>query len=156
MQPGSERTACGSGVRCPESGLNWTWGRRVKARPRSIPRSPIHNYCQYLRIRFDGKSGDERRFVHVQAAGVSAMAVLGPDELCSDAHLLACGAIVTVDHPEIGPERHVANPLRMSATQLVTAGPAPLLGADTAAVLTTWLGLSETDARKLMAEGICQ
>jgi crotonobetainyl-CoA:carnitine CoA-transferase CaiB-like acyl-CoA transferase len=92
----------------------------------------------------------------LQAAGVSAMPVVGPDELRSDAHLLARAAIVTVEHPEIGPERHIANPLRMSATRLVTAGPAPLLGADTAAVLTAWLGLPEAEAHRLIEEGICQ
>jgi crotonobetainyl-CoA:carnitine CoA-transferase CaiB-like acyl-CoA transferase len=61
----------------------------------------------------------------LQAAGISAMAVLGPDELRVDAHLLARDAIVTVEHPEVGPERHIANPLRMSGTTLVTAPAAP-------------------------------
>ena len=78
----------------------------------------------------------------LQAAGVSAMAVLGPDELRADPHLQARQAIVTVEHPEIGPERHIATPLRMSRPVLSTAGPAPLLGADTEDVLVRILGVS--------------
>jgi benzylsuccinate CoA-transferase BbsF subunit len=60
-------------------------------------------------------------------AGVSACAVLGPDDLRADPHLLARNAIVTVEHPEIGPERHIANPLRMSAMPIRPAPAAPLL-----------------------------
>src|SRR5207244_4908556 len=48
----------------------------------------------------------------LQAAGVSAMAVQNGDDHRADAHLAARGAIVTVEHPEIGPERHRGNPLR--------------------------------------------
>lgn len=91
----------------------------------------------------------------LQAAGVSAMPVLGPDELRSDAHLLARGAIVTVEHPEIGPERHIGTPLRLSATPLATAGAAPLLGAATEDVLVQVLGLSPAEARQLIADGVC-
>ena len=99
--------------------------------------------------------GAEESAALLQAAGVSAMPVLDPDELRGDAHLLARGAIVTVEHPEIGPERHLANPLRMSRSALAPAGPAPLLGADTAAVLTEWLGLDGAEAQRLIDSGIC-
>src|SRR5581483_3292714 len=49
----------------------------------------------------------------LQAAGVPAMPVQNADDQRADPHLAARGAIVTVVHPEIGPERHSANPLRM-------------------------------------------
>jgi formyl-CoA transferase len=91
----------------------------------------------------------------LQAAGVSAMAVLGPDELRADPHLQARQAIVTVEHPEIGPERPIANPLRRSRTALVPGRPAPLLGADTASVLVDILGLAPADDEQLIASGIC-
>jgi benzylsuccinate CoA-transferase BbsF subunit len=91
----------------------------------------------------------------LQAAGVSAMPVLGPDELRTDAHLLARGAIVTVEHPEIGAERHIANPLRLSRTRLPTAGAAPLLGADTERVLVDVLGLAPDEVASLTERGIC-
>jgi crotonobetainyl-CoA:carnitine CoA-transferase CaiB-like acyl-CoA transferase len=92
----------------------------------------------------------------LQAAGVSAMPVLGPDDLRADAHLAARGAIVTVEHPEVGPERHAGNPLRMSRTPLVVAGPAPLLGQHTEEVLTRVLGLSVDELQRLAADGVCR
>ncbi len=92
----------------------------------------------------------------LQAAGVSAMPVHSPDDSRADAHLVAREAIVTVVHPEIGPERHISNPLRMSRTQLVTAGPAPLLGADTPDVLTRILGLQREVVEQLVADGVCR
>src|SRR5439155_246221 len=54
----------------------------------------------------------------LQAAGVSAMPVENGDDHRADPHLAARGAIVTVEHPEIGPERHSGNPLRLSLTPL--------------------------------------
>jgi crotonobetainyl-CoA:carnitine CoA-transferase CaiB-like acyl-CoA transferase len=92
----------------------------------------------------------------LQAAGVSAAPVYNQDDLRADAHLAKRGAIVTVEHPEIGPERHAGNPLRFSRLPIVTAGPAPLLGEHTASVLGRWLGLGEDDVRRLAADGVCR
>jgi crotonobetainyl-CoA:carnitine CoA-transferase CaiB-like acyl-CoA transferase len=92
----------------------------------------------------------------LQAAGVSAAPVWDSDELRVDAHLLARGAIVTVEHGEIGPERHAANPLRLSRTPVVPAGAAPLLGADTDDVLARWLGLGPDEVRRLRDAGVCR
>lgn len=92
----------------------------------------------------------------LQAAGVSAMPVLGPDALREDAHLLARHAIVTVEHAELGPERHIANPLRMSRTRLRTAAAAPLLGADTEGVLGRVLGITGDEVAALRASGIAR
>ena len=83
------------------------------------------------------------------------MPVLGPDELRTDRHLLARDAIVTVEHPEIGPERHIANPLRLSRTPAVTAGAAPLLGAQTAEVLERVLDLDQAEIAHLIDAGVC-
>jgi benzylsuccinate CoA-transferase BbsF subunit len=92
----------------------------------------------------------------LQAAGVSAMAVLSPDDSRADAHLAARGAIVTVEHPEIGPEHHIGNPIRMSRARLVAAGAAPLLGADTEEVLTRVLGIERAEVARLVDEGVCR
>jgi crotonobetainyl-CoA:carnitine CoA-transferase CaiB-like acyl-CoA transferase len=92
----------------------------------------------------------------LQAAGVSAAPVWNGDDLRADAHLASRGAIVTVEHPEVGPERHAANPIRLSRTPLVTAGASPLLGADTERVLRSWLGLDATAVCRLVDEGICR
>jgi crotonobetainyl-CoA:carnitine CoA-transferase CaiB-like acyl-CoA transferase len=107
--------------------------------------------AEWTRLRSPDEAATE-----LQAAGISAMAVVGPDELRADEHLLSRGAIVTVEHPEVGPERHVASPMRMSRTPVVTAPPAPLLGADTESVLTGILGLDAGEVRELIASGVCR
>lgn len=92
----------------------------------------------------------------LQAAGVSAMVVMSPDDIQTDAHLAARGALVTVEHAEVGPERHSANPIRMSRSRLTTAPAAPLLGEHTEAVLTGDLGLSAKEVARLVAAGVCR
>ncbi|MGH7819424.1 MAG: CoA transferase, partial [Candidatus Binatia bacterium] len=92
----------------------------------------------------------------LQAAGVSVMPVQSPDDHRADPHLAARGAIVTVEHPEIGPERHVANPLRLTRTPVRHAGPAPLLGEHTEEVLGDLLGIGAGEYARLVAEGICR
>jgi crotonobetainyl-CoA:carnitine CoA-transferase CaiB-like acyl-CoA transferase len=92
----------------------------------------------------------------LQAIGISAMPVLDGDDLRMDAHLAARGAIVTVEHPEVGPERHIGNPIRLARTPVAHAGAAPLLGADTGAILHEWLGLGPAEIRRLIEAGICR
>jgi crotonobetainyl-CoA:carnitine CoA-transferase CaiB-like acyl-CoA transferase len=92
----------------------------------------------------------------LQAIGISAMPVLDGDDLRADAHLAGRGAIVTVEHPEVGPERHIGTPIRFSRGGLTHAGPSPLLGADTEAVLGEWLGLSAAAIRSLVESGVCR
>lgn len=92
----------------------------------------------------------------LQAMGVSAMFVQGPDDHRADLHLATRGALVTLEHEEVGPARHIGNPLRLTKTPLRPAGAAPLLGADTQAVLTEVLGLNEADVERLTAEGVCR
>jgi crotonobetainyl-CoA:carnitine CoA-transferase CaiB-like acyl-CoA transferase len=91
----------------------------------------------------------------LQAAGVSVSVVENGDDHRACAHLAARGAIVTVEHPEIGAERHSGNPIRFSRTPLAAPRPAPRLGADTEAVLSRWLGLAPDAVARLVAEGVC-
>jgi crotonobetainyl-CoA:carnitine CoA-transferase CaiB-like acyl-CoA transferase len=92
----------------------------------------------------------------LQAAGVSAFIVQSPDDTRADPHLAARRAIVTVEHAEIGPERHIGNPIRPSLTPTVTAAAAPLLGADTEDVLGRWLGIPPAEVAKLAADEVCR
>jgi crotonobetainyl-CoA:carnitine CoA-transferase CaiB-like acyl-CoA transferase len=93
---------------------------------------------------------------YLQALGVSAMPVMGPVDHHSDPHLLERGAIVTLHHPEVGDERHIANPLRFSRLRQRVAQSAPLMGADTEAVLTSVLGLDPGEVAQLVADGVCR
>jgi crotonobetainyl-CoA:carnitine CoA-transferase CaiB-like acyl-CoA transferase len=92
----------------------------------------------------------------LQAVGVSAMTVENADDLRADPHLAARGALVGVEHPEIGPEHHVANPIRPSRTPLAPMRPAPLLGQHTEEVLVDLLGLDRAAVAQLVEEGVCR
>ena len=92
----------------------------------------------------------------LQAEGVSAMSVMGPFDHQSDDHLDERCAIVTLQHPAVGRERHVRNPIRMSATRQRTAMAAPCMGADTHKVLHSWLGLENDEIDALVHAGVCQ
>jgi crotonobetainyl-CoA:carnitine CoA-transferase CaiB-like acyl-CoA transferase len=92
----------------------------------------------------------------LQAHGVSAMPVMGPYDHHADPHMLERGAIVTLHHPEVGDERHIGNPLRFSRLPQRRAEAAPLMGADTEAVLTSVLGLDADEVAKLVADGVCR
>jgi len=78
------------------------------------------------------------------AAGVPTGAVYGTKELWQDENMRARGLFATVHHPTRGEVTIPGWPVRMSDSRVpVTA--APLLGADTDAVLEEWLG---EDARE--------
>ena len=89
----------------------------------------------------------------LQAAGVSAMPVMGPLDQLSDPHLLGRSAFDEIEHPVAGGEHHIANPTRFSRTPRRTAGPAPCLGADTRRILGEWLGLDDAEIDRLEAAG---
>lgn len=92
----------------------------------------------------------------LQAAGVSAMPVMSPVDQHADPHLLEREFIVHLDHPEVGEETHIGNPIRFSRLAQRTAASAPCLGADTEEVLTGVLGLTAQDVSALVEEGVCR
>jgi crotonobetainyl-CoA:carnitine CoA-transferase CaiB-like acyl-CoA transferase len=91
----------------------------------------------------------------LQAHGVSASPVMGPLDHLDDAHLADRDFIVTLDHPEVGSERHAGNPIRMALTQQRVASSAPCLGVDTQEVLSSLLGIDGSEVAQLMTDGIC-
>ena len=92
----------------------------------------------------------------LQAHGVSAMPVMGPLDHIADPHLLARDAIVTVHHPDVGAERHIGNPLRLSKLPQRVGAAAPRMGADTEAVLVSELGLTAEVVAELVEAGVCR
>jgi crotonobetainyl-CoA:carnitine CoA-transferase CaiB-like acyl-CoA transferase len=92
----------------------------------------------------------------LQAHGVSAMPVMGPDDHHADPHLRERKFIVTLHHPEVGIEHHVGNPIRMSHTTQRIAAAAPCLGADTHRVLAEMLDIDPTAVDDLIERGICR
>ncbi|MCY3889224.1 MAG: CoA transferase, partial [bacterium] len=96
------------------------------------------------------------RAERMQVAGVSAMPVMGPYDHLGDEHLASRGALDVLEHPVVGKETHVGNPIRFSLTQTRTAGPSPLLGADTVEVLGEVLGIPPDEVEALAEAGICR
>ena len=92
----------------------------------------------------------------LQAAGVSAMPVQDANDHRSDPHLRERVAIVTVEHPDLGAERHIGNPIRLGRSGLATPSAAPLLGQHTEEVLSAVLGLSREEIARLTEEGVCR
>ncbi len=90
----------------------------------------------------------------LQAAGVSALTVMGPLRHLSDTHLASRDHLDELIHPEVGIEHHVRNPTLMTRTELRTATSAPCLGAHTSEVLTDVLGLSSAEIAGLEAAGV--
>ena len=91
----------------------------------------------------------------LQAEGVSAMEVQGPDHHHADLHLKERGFIVKLNHKEVGEESHCGNPIKMGRTQLKIAESSPCLGEHTLEVLGEVFGITETEAQKLIEEEIC-
>jgi crotonobetainyl-CoA:carnitine CoA-transferase CaiB-like acyl-CoA transferase len=92
----------------------------------------------------------------LQNAGISAMPVMNGDDHRADPHLASRAAIATVDHPEIGPERHIDNPIRFTSIPRTPAGRAPLLGEHTHDVLKRWLDLDADALASALADGTCR
>ena len=98
----------------------------------------------------------EDRAERLQAAGVSAMTVMGPYDHLGDEHLAVRGALDVLEHPVVGKETHVGNPIRFSRLAKRTAGPSPLLGADTVEVLGEVLGIHPDEVQALAEAGVCR
>jgi crotonobetainyl-CoA:carnitine CoA-transferase CaiB-like acyl-CoA transferase len=75
-------------------------------------------------------------------------------DIFADAHIAAHGDLVAVDDPVIGPVRQQAPFPRFVGQPVPVPAGAPVLGADTRAVLSSALGLSDADLDRLAAEGV--
>jgi crotonobetainyl-CoA:carnitine CoA-transferase CaiB-like acyl-CoA transferase len=90
----------------------------------------------------------------LNAAGIPAGVVQDGAALAADPHLQARGFFRTLTHPVLGPVITDAPPIRFPGDPLPAWRPAPLLGADSRAVLREWLGLEEGELARLEEEGV--
>ncbi|HEY8289189.1 MAG TPA: CoA transferase [Acetobacteraceae bacterium] len=89
----------------------------------------------------------------IGAAGIPAGAVLDTMELYNDKSFEARGIFQTFEHPERGPFKMVAWPVRFGGRP-PEVKPAPLLGANNQDVLTGWLGIDEAGLAALTASKV--
>lgn len=86
-------------------------------------------------------------------AGAAASACLNAQDLYNDPHLIARGMVVEYEHPVRGHVRGLGCPINLSDSH-VDVRPAPLLGADTADVLGSLLGIEDNEIVQLVNEEI--
>ena len=90
----------------------------------------------------------------LQAAGLACGVVQDAEDMIEkDAHLIARGALVTLDHPHLGPFGHIATPIRLSHDAIAPYR-APGMGEHCAEIARTLCGLTETRIAELEAAGV--
>ena len=90
----------------------------------------------------------------LQAVGVSAIPVMGNQDIAEDPHMHQRGFLVQLDHPKSGRHIHAGVPWTMSGTPCKVWRPAPLLGQDTDYVLGSILGYPKEQIAHLRENGI--
>ena len=85
----------------------------------------------------------------LQARGVSAFPAMTSADLLSDPHLEARGFLEAKPHPEVGIRKHTGIPYSLERRPNGVRKAAPVLGADTNAVLSEVLGYSADEIRAL-------
>ena len=93
--------------------------------------------------------------LRLQAAGVSAAALLHQEEMHDDPHLVARGYFERITHPEAGTHRYPGPMARFREQPLQPVrGPAPTLGQHNREVLRDLAGLSEDEYQELVDDEI--
>lgn len=81
----------------------------------------------------------------LQARGIAAFPAQTPKDLVEDPHLNARGFFERLPHPEVGVRTHAGIPYRLDRRANGVRSAAPVLGADTEAVISEVLGLSNEE-----------
>ena len=90
----------------------------------------------------------------LQEAGVAAGVVSNGRDVGEDPHLNARGFYRELDHPEIGRQRYLMPPFRLSRTPGEPSMPAPCLGQHNEYVYQQILGMSDEEFVRLLNEGV--
>jgi len=90
---------------------------------------------------------------HLQKAGVTAFACATNKDIAEDPHLNQRGYFVELPHPEVGTQKHIGMPWKMSATPCQVKAAAPAMGQHTDEVLTSILGYTPEQVEKLREAG---
>jgi formyl-CoA transferase len=109
----------------------------------------VHDLIEPWTVRHDKWTVAER----FQTNGVPCSAVFDTGDLLASEHLRQRGAVVTIDHPDMGTFDVPGNPVRLqdSPTDVTRA---PKLGEHTADVLSEFAGLGAQDVERLRTDGV--
>ncbi len=100
------------------------------------------------------RARDRFEIAHLlQAAGVPAYPSMSTKDLSEDPQLEARGFFARLPHPEVGVRTHAGIPWLLAASPNGVRAAAPLLGADTDAVLRGLLGLDAAEIERLRQSG---
>jgi crotonobetainyl-CoA:carnitine CoA-transferase CaiB-like acyl-CoA transferase len=88
-----------------------------------------------------------------QAAGLGAEAIVAPHERFAHPQLVATGAVVQLDDPEVGMTTQFGVPMYLEGTPGAVQGPQPRPGEHTAEILGS-LGRSAEDVAALRKRGV--
>jgi crotonobetainyl-CoA:carnitine CoA-transferase CaiB-like acyl-CoA transferase len=91
----------------------------------------------------------------LRAAGVPSAPILTVDRVLDEPQTAASGMLVKVPHPRLADYRTVGLPIRWGRRRPGVRRVPPLLGEDSADVLT-WLGYTLDDVRNLQTQGVVQ
>jgi crotonobetainyl-CoA:carnitine CoA-transferase CaiB-like acyl-CoA transferase len=91
----------------------------------------------------------------LRAAGVPAAPILGVDRVLQEPQTEASGMLVGARHPRLPDYRSVGLPIQWHGVRPGVRRVPPLLGEDTADVLT-WLGYTLDDVRNMQTQGLVQ
>ena len=92
----------------------------------------------------------------LQAARIPCARVNNFAQALSDPQVLHRNMFVDLEHPLQGAARVPGNPVKLSLNSDQSMTPPPLLGADTAEVLSEWAGMSAARIARGIAEGVLQ
>ncbi|MBI2907235.1 MAG: CoA transferase [Chloroflexi bacterium] len=90
----------------------------------------------------------------LQRAGVAAAPSFSADMVYNDPHLKARKCVVQVKHPEIGKQKVLAPPYKMSATPPRVKRHGPLLGEHNEYILCEVLGMGKRELARLIEEEV--
>ena len=92
----------------------------------------------------------------LRAARIPCARVNNFAQALSDPQVLHRNMFVDLEHPVRGGARVPGNPVKLSVNNDQSMTPPPLLGADTAAVLSEWAGMSAARIARGIAEGVLE
>jgi crotonobetainyl-CoA:carnitine CoA-transferase CaiB-like acyl-CoA transferase len=112
------------------------------------------NRLDQLIQEWTAKHGHYELMQLLQNNGVAAMPSFKAEDLFSDPHSAARGAITEVDHPVLGTRKAITPPWKLSETPAGVVRTAPLLGEHNDYVLRDLLGIPEDELRRLQEEKV--